>query len=212
MLEVNWKIEVLQNTGPQFLDALQTSFVVNIDETLTYDMPKVEDLENNAASEILIEPFTGYGDFYPEFMNTYFDNERLVFKPDGNTTLANTTSFFKVVLKEKGEGAISFSYYCTVYVECTEKQCPSTPAGLQPGGGLDINDDDDKPKIELFEVGVVDPLGMTSIRFKEPVDFNVLERDSDEIFAGYLQKQNYNYDPADYPLKSMSIENIDTEE
>ena len=74
LYEVNWKIEVLQNSGPQFLTALQTSFVVNIDETLTYDMPRVEDLENNADSEIVIEPFTGYSDFYPQFMNTYFDN------------------------------------------------------------------------------------------------------------------------------------------
>ena len=52
-------------------------------------MPRVEDLEENADSEILIEPFTGYGEFYPEFMTPYFDNTRLVFKPDGNLTLSN---------------------------------------------------------------------------------------------------------------------------
>ena len=67
-----------------FVDALETSFVVNINETLTYDLPEVEDLEGNSESEILIEPFTGYADYYPDFMSTYFDNKRLVFQPNGN--------------------------------------------------------------------------------------------------------------------------------
>ena len=83
-----------------FIDAIETSFVVNIRETLTYDMPEIEDLENNAPWEILIEPFLGYNDTYPDFMQTTFNNKKLIFRPDGNMALANTTSFFKVILKD----------------------------------------------------------------------------------------------------------------
>ena len=59
---------------PRFVDMLQTSFVVNINENLTYDLPDVIDLEDNSEWEILIEPFVGYNEFFPNFMQTYFEN------------------------------------------------------------------------------------------------------------------------------------------
>ena len=62
-------------------------------------------------------------------MTAVFDNKRLIFDPAGNSTLANTTSFFKVILKEKGEGALSFPYYCTVFVECLDSVCSESPGG-----------------------------------------------------------------------------------
>ena len=106
-----------------------TAFTVSVDEKLIYDFPDVEDLEQNADWEILIEPFVGYNEFYPEFMTGVFENRRLIFEPAGDLTLANTTSFFKVVLKEIGEGALSFPYYCTVFVECLNSECTESSEG-----------------------------------------------------------------------------------
>ena len=77
----------------------------------------------------MIEPFVGYNEFFPEFMTGVFENRRLIFEPAGNLTLANTTSFFKVVLKEKGKGALSFPYYCTVFVECLNSLCTDSSEG-----------------------------------------------------------------------------------
>ena len=62
-------------------------------------------------------------------MTGVFENRRLIFEPAGNLTLANTTSFFKVVLKEIGEGALSFPYYCTVFVECLDPECTESSEG-----------------------------------------------------------------------------------
>ena len=129
LYEVSLKIDVLQNTVPRFVEMPVTAFTVGIDEKLTYDFPEITDLEQNADWEILIEPFVGYNEFFPEFMTAVFDNKRLIFDPAGNSTLANTTSFFKVILKEKGEGALSFPYYCTVFVECLDSECSESPEG-----------------------------------------------------------------------------------
>ena len=213
LFEINLKVEVLRNTVPKFVDAVDTSFVVNIHETLTYDLPDVEDLEDNAESELLIEPFTGYGEFYPEFMTPYFDNKRLVFRPDSNMTLANSTSFFKIILKEKGKGALSFSYYCTVYVECAESECPSSST---PGGGASRPDprinNDDSSKIELLKVGPVDGLGLTSITFLDPVDFDILEREWPNILTSYLQKADYANNPVNVTLKNVEAVRFDPEQ
>ena len=75
-------------------------------------------------------------------MQTYFDNERLVFKPEGNKTLADMTYYFKVILKEEGVGALSYTHYCSVYVECRPEQCPTTPVGPGDGGNRTIDEDD----------------------------------------------------------------------
>ena len=103
-------------------------------------------------------------------------------------TLANTTSFFKVILKEKGEGALSFPYYSTVYIECPDSECPAQQEDI---GGNEEPDDrarvsDETSKIKLFNATEVNPLGRASVKFEKPVDFNLLEEDWMEIFTSYL--------------------------
>ena len=156
--EISLAVDVLQNTVPRFVEMPVTAFTVGIDEKYTYDFPDVSDLEQNADWEILIEPFVGYNEFFPTFMTGVFDNTRLIFDPAGNQTLANSTSFFKIVLKEKGEGALSFPYYCTVYVECSDFECTDSTDG-QTRQDQGTSDDPVAAKIQLFEVSPVDPLG-----------------------------------------------------
>ena len=195
---------------------LETSFTVNYKESLTYDLPDVEDIENNAEWEILIEPFVGYNEFYPSFMETFFENRRLVFNPDGNITLANTPFFFKIILKEKGKGALSFPYYCKVYVVCPESECPAQSSTGTGGDGEDDGttsgqDSDKKGEIELFKVKPVDPLGRTSVVFNKtkPVDFNLLEEDWMDIITSYMQLSDYNVNPENIPLKSLKAVSFD---
>ena len=68
-----------------FVDQLQTSFLLAVNDTLLYRLPDTIDPQGNAEAEILVEPFAGYEDFYPPFMNVFNANRTFEFVVDNET-------------------------------------------------------------------------------------------------------------------------------
>jgi len=81
------------------------------------------DPEGNADAQILVQPFTGYVDFFPPFVKIFNGNRTFEFVVD-KEEYAGKEFFFKIVLKEKGGRALGLSYYFQIFV-----------AELPSGGG-----------------------------------------------------------------------------
>lgn len=77
---------MLPNTYPNFVEELETAFVIDIGEEFTYFLPEVEDGEDNADPVIRVEPFAGQEGRYPPFMSTYDKNGRLTFYTESKST------------------------------------------------------------------------------------------------------------------------------
>ena len=58
----------------------------------------------------MIEPFEGYAEYYPPFMNVFNGNRTFEFVVN-KEEYAGKQFFFKVILKEVGVNAIGFPYY-----------------------------------------------------------------------------------------------------
>lgn len=55
LLELNLYINVLSNTHPDFTTEMQTTFTLNLNETLTYKLPPIKDSDGNDEPEIYLK-------------------------------------------------------------------------------------------------------------------------------------------------------------
>ena len=54
LLELNLYINVLENSHPDFVSEVQTSWVMNVGDVVTYQLPQVQDPQNNGDSYVYI--------------------------------------------------------------------------------------------------------------------------------------------------------------
>lgn len=71
LIELNFHIDVLPNSYPEFDDELKTSFEVDYNEPYEYLLPYVRDKEDNDEAIILIEKFDNELAEFPPFLETY---------------------------------------------------------------------------------------------------------------------------------------------
>ena len=107
LIELYLEVIVISNTYPDFVEELQTTFIVYVNETLEYKLPAAYDDDGNDTPVVIIE----YDSEIPPFM--FYDNitQTITFKPDDNR-LMGQVFYFRVVVKEENSDYVQYSYSC----------------------------------------------------------------------------------------------------
>lgn len=93
LLELNLYISVLENTHPDFVSNLQTSWQIDLNDTVTYQLPQWRDPQNNDQGMVYVAKMEDKEDKYPEFMQYENATTTLVFRPREKWSAGQTYYF-----------------------------------------------------------------------------------------------------------------------
>lgn len=116
LLELNLYINVLSNTHPDFVDTVQTSFTMAVNETFTYQLPVVEDPNANDVPVVYVAKMEAQEDRYPPFLMFENSTNTIIFRPIDRWS-AGQTFYFIIVVKEQNSDTVKFVYYCTLTMQ-----------------------------------------------------------------------------------------------
>ena len=80
LLELYLDVEVKSNTYPDFVDELETNWVLNVGDIFEYRLPKLSDRERNDVPEVYISGLPNQ--VFPPFVSFNNATNTLVFRPD----------------------------------------------------------------------------------------------------------------------------------
>lgn len=109
--EINYYINVSSNSAPEFDEDIQTSWNLNLNDKISYKLPKFSDPEENDVGEVYIN--TMENQEFPKFV-TYTNSTKTISMNPADKKFSGRTYYFSVVLKEKNSDYMMNIYYMTI--------------------------------------------------------------------------------------------------
>lgn len=193
VLELHLYVNVSENTYPDFVEDIETSWTIELNETYTYDLPDLEDPEGNDEPEIFIGEMEGQD--YPDFLELNTDSMTLSFYTE-DIYQAGYTYYFTLTVKETNSETVSYTYYCTVRVNGTKITRPE-PIIYYTDYSMELTWLDNESKGSL----VFSPDNGT-------LDYDYLVENWDEYFDVYMHNVDYVYSAERIELLDFVIDNV----
>mmetsp|Transcript_12357 Transcript_12357/g.19192 ORF Transcript_12357/g.19192 Transcript_12357/m.19192 type:complete len:306 (+) Transcript_12357:1499-2416(+) len=172
LIELYLYVEVVDNTYPDFVEEIETTWTLSVNDVYEYKLPRLEDKEGNDVPEVYVAEMANQP--YPPFL--YFDNHTntLIFRPN-SIWYQGRNYYFQIVVKEENSDSIKYPYYCTVKMSGNI---------IDPMEYLNFTD-------ITWKITEITRDSTGAVEFSHPVNLPFVQEHWDEMFDVYIKNVTF---------------------
>lgn len=161
---------------------------MSVGEVFTYQLPVVEDPNQNDVPQVYVAPMEAQEDRYPPFLMYENSTNTIIFRPISEYE-AGQTFYFTIVVKETNSDTVKFVYYCTLNMK----------------GEIKVRDTTINYTYINYTINWVGDYSNGSMKFNKPVNMTFIYYNFYQMFKVYWRDTNYRTNQQNRTLLDFEI-------